>query len=411
MRNSTYRRPYAFLASLFCSLIVNAQTVVSESDIARQPENTQPTRNWVGYTRTGTPPTALQFVEGPGNPPLGCGSLLLTTLLNGEKVFLFNFDHQGKKLSEIGTISYSTYRIAEAQPQAVASINVVIEFDVPGGGKDTATLVFEPVYSPEQGPVVNNTWQSWIASGEGVWWSTEPINGQCKGAVPQCYRSWDEIVADNPDATVIAVGINQGSGNPGLVSAVDNFTFDGSTYNFEPSSDSDGDGSGDACDKDDDNDGVPDAYDCAPLDAKNDKVIVCHNGHEICVSQSAVPTHLKHGDQLGPCTTSTVMPTQPARNNRQEEPAGNQLFGNTPNPFNGTTVLTYSLAADSRVSLKVFDIMGREVATVVDAQKKAGRHTAAFKPEGLQQGVYFYRIIAVSGGKIFKQTRSMLLRR
>lgn len=410
MRKAIFRRSYVFLASLFCSLMVNAQTVVSESDIARQEENTHPTRNWVGYTRTGTPPTALQFVEGPGDPPLGCGSLLLTTLLNGEKVFLYNFDHHGKKLSDIGTISYSTYRIAVAQPQAVAAIHVVIEFDV-AGGKDTATLVFEPVYTPGQDPVVNNTWQTWVADGEGVWWSTAPINGQCAGAFPQCYRSWDEIVADNPDATVIAVGVNQGSGNPGLISAVDNFTFDGTTYNFEPSPDSDGDGSGDACDRDDDNDGVPDAYDCAPNDAKNDKVILCHNGREICVSQSAMESHLKHGDQLGPCSTSTVMPTQSASNSRLEAAEDNRLFNNTPNPFNGTTVFAYSLAADSRVSLKVFDIMGREVATVVDAQKKAGRHTAEFKPEGLQQGVYFYRITTISGGKIFEQTRSMLLRR
>lgn len=410
MRNATFRKRYFLLAGLLCSLVVQAQTVVSEPDIARQPEHTDPTRNWVGYTRTGTPPTALQFVAGPANPPLGCGSLLLTTLLNGEKVFLYNFDHHGKKLSGIGVIGYSTYRIAVAQPQAVASIHVVIEFGVVGG-KDTATLVFEPVYTPGAGPVVNNTWQTWVASGEGVWWSTAPINGQCAGAFPQCYRSWDEIVADNPDATVIAVGVNQGSGNPGLISAVDNLTFDGTTYNFEPSPDSDGDGDGDACDTDDDNDGVPDAYDCAPQDAKNNKVIVCHNGHEICVSQSAVPSHLKHGDALGACNTSTVLATQRAGESRVEAADGNQLSGNTPNPFNGTTVLSYSLEADSRVSLKVFDVTGREVATVVDAQKKAGRHTAEFKATGLPPGVYFYRITVVSGGKIFGHTRSMLLRR
>src|SRR5688500_4010460 len=259
---------FLFCLTVLFSFVSQAQNVVSESDIVRQPEGTDPTNDWVGYTRAGTPPTALQFVNGPGNPPLGCGSVLLTTATVNEKVFLYNYDYVDVKLSDINQISYSTYRIATELPQQrqVTGLNIQIDYngDAPGGN---TTLVFEPVYNPDQGEVTSGAWQTWTATGSGVWWSTAPINGQCAGAFPQCYRSWDEILADNPDAVIVGgVGLNQGSGNTGLVSAVDAFTFDETTYNFEPSADSDGDGAGDACDTDDDNDGVPDAQDCAPSD-------------------------------------------------------------------------------------------------------------------------------------------------
>ena len=82
--------------------------------------------------------------------------------------------------------------------------------------------------------VVSGEWQDWIADGTGNWWSTQPINGQCAGATAPCDKTWDEIVANNPDATILAVGVNQGSGNPGLQTSVDAFTFDETTYDFEP---------------------------------------------------------------------------------------------------------------------------------------------------------------------------------
>ncbi len=69
--------------------------VVTESDVERQAENTPPANNWVLYTRAGTPATAGEFVDGPATPPLGSGSLQLTTATGAEKVQLFNFDHVG----------------------------------------------------------------------------------------------------------------------------------------------------------------------------------------------------------------------------------------------------------------------------------------------------------------------------
>lgn len=214
------------------ALAAPSTEVVLEADVTRQAENTPPTDNWVVYTRAGTPPTAATFREGPATPPLGTGSLELTTATGGEKVFAFNYDHVGTTLSEVDSVSYSTYRSA-GSAQQVAALNVQIDLngtETPGG---FSTLVFEPVYNTDQGVVVSNEWQDWTASGSGVWWSTQPINDQCAGATAACDRTWDEIVASNPNAVVLGVGPNQGSGNPGLTTAVDAFTFDETTYNFE----------------------------------------------------------------------------------------------------------------------------------------------------------------------------------
>jgi hypothetical protein len=256
--------------------------VVTESDVVRQAENTPPANDWVVYTRAGTPPTAAAFVPGPATPPLGVGSLQLTTTTSSHKVFAFNYDHIGTALADVDDISYSTYRSA-GSGQQLTGLNLQIDPDGPEGPATFSTLVFEPVYNTAQGAVVNNQWQSWQADGSGRWWSTAALNGQCAGAGAACQRTWNQIVANNPAATIVSgVGVNQGSGNAGLVTSVDAFTFDETTYDFDVDSDgdgvadgsdncvntpnpnqtdTDGDGQGDACDADDDNDGVADGPD------------------------------------------------------------------------------------------------------------------------------------------------------
>ena len=211
--------------------------VVTEDDVTRQVENTPPTDHWVLYTRAGTPPTAAAFDVGPGDPPLGVGSLQLTTVTGSEKVFLFDYDHVGMPLADIDAISYATYRTT-GSAQQVTALNIQVDYngDAPGG---FTTLVFEPVYNTDQGTVLNGQWQEWDAF-SGKWWSTQPINGQGAGAVVTQMRTMSQIIANNPDATILGgFGVNQGSGNASLVAAVDALilgTTDGNTitYDFEP---------------------------------------------------------------------------------------------------------------------------------------------------------------------------------
>lgn len=212
--------------------------VVTEADVTRAAENAPPTDDWMLYTRAGTPPTAAAFVDGPAMPPRGKGSLRLTTMTVAEKVFLLNYEHVGTRLSDVDDISYSTFRSA-GDAQQVAALNAVIDFNGPGVDGGFSTLVFEPVYNTDQAAITDDTWQSWDAfnGGQGIWWSTRDLTHQ---AAFTGYRSWSDIVADNPNAVVLGAFINQGSGNPGIDANVDAVTLGASgnstTYDFEPNS-------------------------------------------------------------------------------------------------------------------------------------------------------------------------------
>lgn len=81
------------------------------------------------------------------------------------------------------------------------------------------------------------------------------------------------------------------------------------------------------------------------------------------------------------------------------------LSQNFPNPFNPTTEITYQLPAASEVTLKVFDILGREVATLVKGRQGAGSHSVIFSGTALGSGVYFFRLVAGN----FTATKKMAL--
>ncbi|MFN1835585.1 M12 family metallo-peptidase [Balneola sp. MJW-20] len=69
------------------------------------------------------------------------------------------------------------------------------------------------------------------------------------------------------------------------------------------------------------------------------------------------------------------------------------LAQNFPNPFNPTTQISYSINEPQRVSIDVFDIQGRKVATLFDGFRNSGRYTATFDASGLASGVYIYRLM------------------
>lgn len=69
-----------------------------------------------------------------------------------------------------------------------------------------------------------------------------------------------------------------------------------------------------------------------------------------------------------------------------------ELMQNYPNPFNPGTVINYQLTVNSKVTIKVYDIIGKEVATLVNEEKPAGYHSVEFKADGLSSGVYYYQM-------------------
>ena len=71
-----------------------------------------------------------------------------------------------------------------------------------------------------------------------------------------------------------------------------------------------------------------------------------------------------------------------------------ELAQNYPNPFNPTTVIKYQMPKDGHVTLKVYDILGKEVATLVDEFKTQGRYNVTFDASSLASGIYIYQIRA-----------------
>jgi hypothetical protein len=89
----------------------------------------------------------------------------------------------------------------------------------------------------------------------------------------------------------------------------------------------------------------------------------------------------------------------------QTMPVEYSLEQNYPNPFNPKTVIRYSLAVNSSVSLKVYDFVGEEVATLVDGVKFAGRYIVEWNARDAPSGVYFCRLTSNS----YSETRKLLL--
>lgn len=88
-------------------------------------------------------------------------------------------------------------------------------------------------------------------------------------------------------------------------------------------------------------------------------------------------------------------------------PTEYKLHQSYPNPFNPTAVITYEIPEAGNVSLIVYDVLGREVTTLVDGVKLAGEYSVTWKMEGLVTGVYFYRLKAGD----FVDTKKLVLLR
>ncbi|MBI4429570.1 MAG: T9SS type A sorting domain-containing protein [Ignavibacteriales bacterium] len=85
-------------------------------------------------------------------------------------------------------------------------------------------------------------------------------------------------------------------------------------------------------------------------------------------------------------------------NKSMSRPQAFRVAQNYPNPFNGSTKIEFELDKNGLVSLRVFDVLGRRIATLVNAELTAGRHAAIFYADDLPSGVYFYEVHAGTYG-------------
>jgi hypothetical protein len=113
------------------------------------------------------------------------------------------------------------------------------------------------------------------------------------------------------------------------------------------------------------------------------------------------------GTSAGPNSKLTVRALEDVNSSVEavnDVPQEYALLQNYPNPFNPSTTIEYRLPAVSHVSLKVYDLLGREVVTLVEGEGVAGKNSVLFTAGNLPSGVYFYRLQAGS----FVETKKLV---
>jgi hypothetical protein len=118
-------------------------------------------------------------------------------------------------------------------------------------------------------------------------------------------------------------------------------------------------------------------------------VYLCTDGtsslYQIACGKKDFPLHAKAAGEAG---------------SGHPEETGIALLQNSPNPFNPTTTIRFTLPDGGRTELSVFDILGKEVAVIIDEYRTAGSHEVAFDGRALPTGIYFCRLRHSGGTRI-----------
>jgi len=85
------------------------------------------------------------------------------------------------------------------------------------------------------------------------------------------------------------------------------------------------------------------------------------------------------------------------------------LMQNYPNPFNPSTTISWQLAERSNTTLKIYDVLGNEVKTLVNEEQSEGIHQITFDASGFSSGVYFYKINAISDNKEYSAVKKLMI--
>lgn len=181
------------------------------------------------------------IVNGPATPPLGVGSVQLTTSTGSDGQMISKSTNLGMKLSDINNLKYSTFQATTNVSNATA---LALQFNVDQNVTDTdnsyqGRIIYEP-YNNNGGVVPKGTWNQWDAfsGGNAKWWfsKSSKFGGNCPQAAPCTLSS---IIALYPSIgihpTLGAVIFKAGSGWTDAFSGnVDALTINNTTYDFEP---------------------------------------------------------------------------------------------------------------------------------------------------------------------------------
>lgn len=137
---------------------------------------------------------------------------------------------------------------------------------------------------------------------------------------------------------------------------------------------------------------------------KGDKVLVCHKGQTICIPESAAFEHFNHGDVLGTCADQDARFAAGRSSVEINDLPARFRVAVAPNPAAGTTKIVYEMPVEGHVTIKVFDMVGRQITTLVDANKPAGFHNINYNVSALMNGMYYYRITVKSAQKTWSET-------
>ncbi len=172
----------------------------------------------------------VAFAEGPETPPLGVGSIQISTI-DVTRSTIANENYGGLEIADIASLGYATTMV-DGGPTGVVvpAIKLPVRFN---NDTEFTTLFFEPTYSLNSDAVADE-WQMWDAlSADARWWSSRALpNDICAF---DCFVPWADILAAVPDAFITgALLIETGSGTDDADGNVDALNVNGLIFNFEP---------------------------------------------------------------------------------------------------------------------------------------------------------------------------------
>ena len=142
------------------------------------------------------------------------------------------------------------------------------------------------------------------------------------------------------------------------------------------------------------------------------KVYVCSNGNTNCVSVQALQTFLAKGAKLGRCDWYNSSATYSITTQKRSEPpvsvSESFAWQIVPNPFSRTASVRYTIPAAATVTIKMYDIAGREVSQLFRGERAAGTYTLTYHAATLGAGTYYCRIVATTKDKEYIQVQKLI---